>query len=197
MSSVTVDLRLRSIDDFFRTPDLDAFSEWYEAYSEEPAIEYVAACVGDDPGADHVDVVIRLPRNAVADDAESHVRTAITRYCDGRLLMVERDAARNNSRGWLMLAFSIVVVAFFVFMAHRLGDSRMEPLAIAAEGLSIAAWVLLWHPLEALVFNRWDYRLDRRVLRTIRDKSQVRILPLDDLTAADAAVAVGPPSPQR
>lgn len=179
MSSVTVDLRLRSVDDFFHTPDLDAFSEWYEAYSEEPAIEYVAACVGDDPGADHVDVVIRLPGDGVTKDAEDRLRSAITRYCDGRLLLVQREAARNNSRGWLMLAFSIVVVAFFVFVAHRLSDSPMEHLAIAAEGLSIAAWVLLWHPLEALVFNRWDYRLDRRVLRTIRDKSHVRIVALD------------------
>lgn len=187
MSSVTVDLRLRSIDHFFRAPDLDAFSEWYEAYSDEPAIEYVAACVGDDPGAGHVDVIVRLPLDAVADDTEESLRTAITRYCDGRLLMVERDAARNNSRGWLMLAFSIVVVAFFVFVAHRLSDSPLEPLAVAAEGLSIAAWVLLWHPLEALVFNRWDYRLDRRVLRTIRDKSEVRILPLDGPAAGGGA----------
>jgi hypothetical protein len=45
--------------------------------------------------------------------------------------------------------------------------------------LSIAAWVLLWHPLEALVFSRWDFRLDRRVLRTIRDKTTVRVEPLD------------------
>jgi hypothetical protein len=48
----------------------------------------------------------------------------------------------------------------------------------AAEGLSVAAWVLLSHPLEALAVNRWDFRLDRRVLRTIRDKSTVRVQPL-------------------
>jgi hypothetical protein len=78
-----------------------------------------------------------------------------------------------------MLAITIVVVTFFVWLAHRLSDSPHEMLTVAAEGLSIAAWVLLWHPLEALVFNRWDYRLDRRVLRTIRDKSTVRVEPLD------------------
>jgi hypothetical protein len=50
---------------------------------------------------------------------------------------------------------------------------------VAAEGLSIAAWVLLWHPLAALVLDRWDFRLDRRVLKTVRDKSTVRIRPLD------------------
>ena len=78
-----------------------------------------------------------------------------------------------------MLAFSVVVVALFVWLAQRLSESSHTALSIAAEGLSIAAWVLLWHPLEALVFNRWDFRLDRRVLRTIRDSSSVRVEGLD------------------
>ncbi len=175
MSTVTVNLRLRSVDDLFRTPDLDPFSEWYEAYSDSPAIEYVAACVSDDPGTEHLEVVVGLPREMVEPDTEERLRAAVDKYCTAHLVSVERDSKRNNSRGWLMLAFSIVVVAFFVWTAQRLANASLEPLSIAAEGLSIAAWVLLWHPLEALVFNRWDFRLDRRVQRTIRDKAVVRV----------------------
>ncbi len=179
MSIVTVDLRLRRIEDFFRTPDLDPFSEWYEAYSDRPAIEYVIACVSDDPSTEHVELVVALPGEMVDGDTERLLLAAIDRYCNARLIAVKRQSARNNSRGWLMLAFSIVVVAFFVWTAQRFAESSYESLAIAAEGLSIAAWVLLWHPLEALVFNRWDLRLDRRVLRTIRDKAKVRVETLD------------------
>ena len=179
MSSVTVHLRLRSVDDFFRAPDIDPFSEWYEAYSDKPAIEYVTDCVSDDPSTEHVDVVVGLPRNAVTADSERRLREAIDRYCNAHLIANRRTSARNNSRGWLMLAFSIVVVAFFVWTAQRFSESSHTALSIAAEGLSIAAWVLLWHPLEALVFNSWDNRLDRRVLRTLRDKAHVTIEPLD------------------
>lgn len=179
MSSVTVNLRLRTLEDFFRTPDIDPFSDWYQAYSDGPAVEYVETCVADDPSVEHLAIVVALPRAAVADGDEARLSAALLRYCDARLVGVERESRRNNSRGWLMLAFSIFVVAFFVFLAHRLDDSPVEPLAMAAEGLSIAAWVLLWHPLEALVFNRWDFRLDRRVLRTIRDKASVRIDAID------------------
>jgi len=179
MSTVTIHLRLRTPEDLFRTPDLDPFSEWYEVYSDRAAIEYVTARVGDDPGTEHVQLVIGLPRDTVHEDTEQRVRTAIARYCDARLAQVSRDTARNNARGWLMLAFTIVVVSFFVWTSHHLDDSSIEPLSIAAEGLSIAAWVLLWHPLEALVFNRWDYRLDRRVLRTVRDKAKLEIEALD------------------
>ena len=38
MSPVRVELRLRSLDDFFHEPDIDPFSEWYEPYSDRPAI---------------------------------------------------------------------------------------------------------------------------------------------------------------
>jgi hypothetical protein len=179
MSSVRVDLRLRSLDDFFRTPDTDPFSDWYEAYSDCPAIDYVQACVADDPSVEHVDIVVSLPPEQIVGDAAGRLRAAVSRYCDAHLVTVERESKRNNSRGWLMLAFSVVVVAFFVWLAQRFSESPHTALSIAAEGLSIAAWVLLWHPLEALVFNRWDFRLDRRVLRTIRDKATVRIQPLD------------------
>ena len=47
------------------------------------------------------------------------------------------------------------------------------------KGLSIAACVMLWHPLEEVVFNRWDHRLYRRALRTVRDRSAMRIETLE------------------
>jgi transposase len=180
MSPVRVNLRLHSLDAFFRTPDIDPFSDWYEPYSDRPAIEYVQACVADAPGAGHVELVVALPASAVRPDTADRLRAAIAKYCDAHLVTVDRDSRRNNARGWLMLAFTIVVVNFFVWLSIRLSENSHEMFSVAAEGLSIAAWVLLWHPLEALVFNRWDYRLDRRVWRTIRDGTTVRVEALPD-----------------
>jgi hypothetical protein len=179
VSRLRVTLRLRRLEDVFTTPDVDPFSHWYQAYSRGPAIDYVEACVADHPEKEHVEIVVELPRENSREGDEAQFSTALVRYCDARLAGVERESKRNNSRGWIMLAFTVFVVAFFVFLAHRLQDSSWEALTIAAEGLSIAAWVLLWHPLEALVFNRWDFRLDRRVLRTIRDRATVRVEALD------------------
>jgi hypothetical protein len=48
-------------------------------------------------------------------------------------------------------------------------------LGVASEGLSLAAWVMLWRPLEHLVFNGWEHRLDGRVLRSVRDHCTVTI----------------------
>jgi hypothetical protein len=182
MSPVLVELRLRTLDDFFRTPDIDPFSDWFEPYSDRPAIEYVQDCVADRPSAEHVEIVVSVPEAMRHDGTADRLHDAVVKYCDARLITLDRASRRNNARGWLMLAFTIVVVGFFVWLAQRLSQSSHEMFSVAAEGLSIAAWVLLWHPLEALVFNRWDFRLDRRVLRTIRDRSSVRVLPLDSGT---------------
>jgi hypothetical protein len=78
-----------------------------------------------------------------------------------------------------MMALAVFVVFALVWVARQFADSGQSVLGVAAEGLSIAAWVMLWHPLEELVFNRWDHRLDRRALRTLRDRSSLRITPLD------------------
>ena len=186
MSTVSVNLRLRRIEDFFCDSGLDPLSPWYEAYSELPAVEYVAQCVSDEPGTERVEIFVGLPADRVEEGAAERLQAGVTRYCDAHLTHVKRASRESTSRGWLMLAFTIVVVAFFVWVARQLADSSVSALTIGAEGLSIAAWVLLWHPLEALVFTRWDFRLDRRVLRTLRDKSEISVEILVDPPPLDA-----------
>ena len=178
MSDTSVTLRLRSIDDFFHQPHIDPRSEWFEHYSLTSGLEYVVEKVADSPRTTRVFVDIELPADAVEDGLADDVRTGIVRYCDARLRTVEHAAREDRSRGWLMLAFSIFVVFALVWVAQQFASRQETLLGVASEGLSIAAWVMLWHPLEHLVFNRWDHRLDGRVLRTVRDHSTVTIVPL-------------------
>ncbi len=46
------------------------------------------------------------------------------------------------------------MLGLFVWLAQRLSGLPHEILSVAAEGLGIAAWVLLRNPLEAPVLNR-------------------------------------------
>jgi hypothetical protein len=184
MSDTSVTLRLRSVDDFFHQPHLDPRSEWFEQYSLTSGLEYVIEKVADTPRTTHVRVAIELPAGAVEDGLAESVRSGIVRYCDARLRSVEHAAREDRSRGWLMLAFSIFVVFALVWVAQQFASRQETLLGVASEGLSIAAWVMLWHPLEHLVFNRWDHRLDGRVLRTVRDQCTVTIVPLETERAA-------------
>jgi hypothetical protein len=178
MSSVSVDLRLRTIDDFFRPPEVDPMADWFQKYSLTSGIDYVINEVGDKPRVSHVDVLIRMPRDAISAGLAERVKAGIDRYCDARLRIVHEEAREDRSRGWLMMAFAVFAVFVLVWVARQFSGSGQTLLGVASEGLSIAAWVMLWHPLEELVFNRWDHRLDQRALRTVRDRSKVRIEPL-------------------
>jgi len=179
-----VDLRLRTIEHFFKSPDVDPLSDWFEVYSLTSGIEFVVDEIGDEPRVSHVDLTIHLPPVAITEGLEGRVRVGIDKYCDAHLRAVEQRAREDRSRGWLMMAFSVVAVFVLIWSSQQLTGTGESLLSVAAEGLSIAAWVLLWHPLQELVFDRWDHRLDRRALRTLRDRSRVRIKPIE----ADATI---------
>ena len=83
----------------------------------------------------------------------------------------------------IRFAGSMVVFAL-VWVAQQFASKQETLLGVASEGLSIAAWVMLWHPLEHLVFNRWDHRLDGRVLRTVRDHCSVTIAAIETPASA-------------
>ena len=170
-----MNLRLRTIEDFFRAPDIDPLSDWFDVYSLTSGIEFVVNEIGDEPRVRHLDVTIRIPVEALTEGLEERVRVGIDKYCDARLRAVEQAAHEDRSRGWLMMAFSVVAVFALIWSAQQLTGTGESLLGVAAEGLSIAAWVLLWHPLQELVFDRWTHRLDRRALLTLRDRSTVRI----------------------
>ena len=167
MSRVQVDLRLRSLDHFFRTPDVDPFSD--PCASRRAGHRVCAglcrrrarrrAC-GDrrhaPPGRRSTPAPPTgcAPPSSLLRRAPEHGRPRLAAQQRPRLaharVLGRRGRALRLARAALLQSRRIL---------------RYQA------GLSVAAWVLLWHPLEALVFNRWDFRLDRRVLRTIRDRS--------------------------
>ena len=153
-SKLSLHLRLRTIEDFFKAPDIDPLSDWFEVYSLTSGIDFVVDEVDDEPRVSHVDVTIHMPPEAIAEGLEERVRAGIDKYCDARLRTVEQEAREDRSRGWLMMAFAIFAVFALVWVAQQFSDSGHSLLGVASEGLSIAAWVMLWRPLEELVFNR-------------------------------------------
>ena len=67
---------------------------------------------------------------------------------------------------------SFFAVANFVYLWYGqtgsvLGVSGIL-LDVAVEGLSVAAWVAIWWPLDQLVHANWQLRLDERSYRTLQ-----------------------------
>ena len=148
MSVVHLRMRLRCIEDFFTAPDIDPFSDWYDIYSGRSGVEYVLGELSDTPGAEDVRITIGVPRECLSDGLALRLEQAIDKYCAARLRDVEETWAAERYRNLWMLAFALVMVTTLVVIGHTLSAVTVPGVYIVAEGLSIASWVLLWHPLE-------------------------------------------------
>ena len=120
-----------------------------------------------------------LPERSRAADTADRLRDAIVKYCDAHLVTVDRDSRRNNARGWLMLAFTVVVVAFFVWLAQRLSESSTQrcrsPLKDSASPRGCCSGIRWRRSCSTAGTSAWTGAL----LKTIRNKSTVRVEPLD------------------
>lgn len=91
---------------------------------------------------------------------------------------LERHRAREVRFGVLSLLIAFAFIATFISLAQWLGRELTSTFGVAVkEALTISGWVLLWRPVEVLLYDGLPWRRQRRVLQS--------------LLAADTDVRVG------
>jgi hypothetical protein len=172
------ELRLLSVDDLFRTSAISPMSEDYQPYSNMPAVEFIAREFAGRRGMRAVAITLLLPPTQIEANLESAVRAGIGRYCASRMMDIDEDLAvlRTQVRQTLLVA----VVAWFVLigLAQLLSKVDHPVFDIVGQGLGVAAWVLLWFPLDAIIFGVRHKRADRAVYDKIA-RAELQILPAD------------------
>lgn len=175
--ALDVTLRLRSLDELFSPPDTTPFSEDYQVHSYTSGIEFIVDELSADPTRHRLHVTLVVAGVHDAEETAREVESAVRRYGTARLTKVDHDLAATRWRGLRVLAVSILAM-FVLITASRLVDDDTSVIReVISEGFSIAGWVALWFPLELLSFTVWEYRMDRRVLRTLMDLDVTVISP--------------------
>ena len=117
---------------------------------------------------------VRLPPDQITPGFEDRLREAVRRYCRAK---IEDDALEihlirfRSSIGLgilLALVAAIIVVASLLFTGPLAGAPQAVQLVVAAT-ISLFAWVSLWDPLEALLFNPIAYMREDFILRKIAE----------------------------
>jgi uncharacterized membrane protein YgdD (TMEM256/DUF423 family) len=96
---------------------------------------------------------------AVADAVHTHFQLAVESA-------ERRHRARLRIHRFAML-LGLVVLAVTLALRRLIGDLGGELAAVLGEGLLILGWVALWRPAEYLLFDTWEQRQSRRVLRQL------------------------------
>ena len=102
----------------------------------------------------------------VADDSatgrEEHVAAGIHNHFAYRRWAAGRRLSRLWREGRISLVIGLVVLASFTLLSELLdGPDNGAFLRVVRQGLTVAPWVAMWHPIEALLYDWWPIREQR------------------------------------
>ena len=103
-------------------------------------------------------LLLVLPDNQVRPGLSDQTRQALQRYAQYRIQEQQALARETRRRGWRVTVAALVLLAFFLTLANFFASEAtegMRPLLrqTLEYGFEIVGWVMLWHPIEALVFE--------------------------------------------
>ncbi|WP_198170201.1 hypothetical protein [Mucilaginibacter arboris] len=109
---------------------------------------------------------------------------AVHRHFSDKKAERMRDFARFKQRNWILLAVGIVVAVICQgFLPILLSKEHNLPSGIS-NSLDIFAWVLLWHPMDELIFH-WNPHLKDILLLEKLGSAESIIIEHEKKTAAN------------
>jgi hypothetical protein len=176
-------LALDRVRDLFAPPALDEFGGSADVASgiERLLVQLLAV-----PPEDARQVSIVVPAAELTPGVEDRMRAAVRRYCELKLADLEHRRATLRHDGWtaLLLAAPLLVVTLLLIgIVSHLGLPRYWDAVLSDGLLLVLAWVVVWYPLDTLLWYGRPLAHEIRVVRALRD--------LDVVVRSDAAEEVG------
>lgn len=116
---------------------------------------------------------VSLPADQVTPDLEPQLAVAIQRYCDERIednrLTIRHSRLQHGmGLGIVFLLTLLVAAVAYLLLVTVFADSSSVVQGIIAGLVCVFTWVILWDPLEALLFEWVEPARENRVLEQIR-----------------------------
>jgi len=163
---VDLTVRLLSVEDLFRTPDLDPFREEHAGYDERPGVEQMLSALRMAKPRATATATIELPDAEIAPDLEERARGAMGRYCRRKLALIDEELDGVRRFGVRALLWGFLAVIVLNSLAAGIDEEGIDPVA---QGLGVASWVILWVPVNLLIYDRWFYKRDERAYRALME----------------------------
>jgi hypothetical protein len=173
-------LDVETVDQIFNSSDANPFSEHESAVLGEAALDHVLTRLQLHPLRDwqNARLVVSLPADQVTPDLQGRLSEAIDRYCQARIeendLQV-RLGRQQHTVGMVVvtvLVLAVIAIAYLLFATVWASASDTVKFLVSAS-ISVFAWVILWDPLEALLFDWAAPTRENRALAHIKDMQVV------------------------
>jgi hypothetical protein len=161
-----LDVRVDSVEQLFDNRDPAPFRD---RDLDHGLVEYLIDGARDLANVKPLRVVI-WPGTSPLGDVAQVVRAYFQHEID-RANRLRTEKVRAASIG---LAIAVVVIMVLIAVAEVVERRMTGTLGTALqEALIISGWVLMWRPLDILVYDRITWLRNRRVLESIRDAAVV------------------------
>jgi hypothetical protein len=167
-------IRLDSIEQLFNAPDINPFSEEEVDVLGEPALlravrRLLAHRIQNWEG---MRLVLELPADQITPGLEQEAEKALKRYSDAKIednnLTIRLGRTRSLIGLGMVTLISIVVMglAYLLFNTVFAGAADSVKTLVAAS-VSVFVWVILWDPMEKLLFDWVQPYMENRILSRI------------------------------
>lgn len=160
-------------DQLFTTRDISPASEAYTEYTAQPAMDTVRDELLAHMPRKHTAVVMNvvLPAEHIHPTLAEELTAAVRRWVrvqnhiDVDVTTADTALARRLFILCIATFFALQTLSIYV---RQLGDEVDNFLIdAAAEGLSVASWVVLWFPVQTATVEGWRATIRRRRMRII------------------------------
>jgi len=151
-----IDVRIGSLEHLFDNRDPAPFRD---RDLDPDLVEYLFAAAEDVAVHGPFRVVFWLPAPPIEDRLEASYRA----HFAYELERIDRRRRRERRAGQVSLVFGLVLLVILVSLAQvAAGLPRIG--SIVKEGLTISSWVIMWRPVQTLVYDWWPTYRERRLM---------------------------------
>lgn len=174
-------LKLNSIEDLFNAPDTDPFSENEIDVLGEAALPHAVRQMLARRIRHWHDarLVIQLPPDQLTPDLQARTQAAVRRFCTAKIeanrLTIHLSRVRSAIGLAIVTIISIAVmgIAWILFDTIFSAQADTTVAALVVTSISVFVWVILWDPMEKLIFDWVSPALENRILRGVMNMDLV------------------------
>ncbi len=156
-----IDVRLNAVDQLFDNRDPAPFRE---RDLDPDLVEYLVGAAEDLAPLGPFKVVFWFSQPC----ASQEVQTGYRAHYDYELERLQRRSHRQRRTGQVSLALGLVLLVVLLSISELIASSSNGAVRALREGLAILSWVVMWRPVEALIYDWLPIRRERKTMTRLR-----------------------------
>lgn len=170
----TIRLSVAAVSDLFNAPDVNPFLLRATDTLGEAAIDRLLLDLQLRPlrKLEETTLIVAMPPDQITADLQPRLAAALRRYCQARIddnrLKIRLSRQQHAFGLFLVTVISLAAMA----LAYALISTVLKDAAQLVQGMIVAAtsvfvWVIMWDPLEALLFEWAEPARENRAFEQI------------------------------